>query len=152
MAKTSTKRVFRENANPAAEGSFAAMLEGSFGKTGSMEGTVIKGTVVGIEKDSAVIDVGLKSEGLVPLKEFAMPGQTPDIKIGDIVEVFLERMEDRNGQASLSREKAKEASSPRKESAKAAKDEGSSPLATCSAAAGSERSPPDLTTPIPTAR
>ncbi len=110
MAKSSTKRVLKENAgSPISreEGSFASLLEGAFGKTGSMEGTVIKGKVVGIEKDCAVIDVGLKAEGRVPMKEFAMPGQTPDIKVGDTVEVFLERMEDRNGEAQLSREKAK---------------------------------------------
>jgi small subunit ribosomal protein S1 len=87
--------------------SFAAMLEDSFGKGGSLEGRVIKGKVVAKENDFAVIDVGLKSEGRVPLKEFAIPGQTTEVNIGDIVEVFLEHMEDRNGEASLSREKAK---------------------------------------------
>ncbi len=87
--------------------SFASLLEGSFGKGGSMEGSVIKGTVVAIENDEAIIDVGLKSEGRVALKEFAVPGVTAELKVGDTVEVYLERMEDRNGQASLSREKAK---------------------------------------------
>ncbi|MDD5587256.1 MAG: 30S ribosomal protein S1 [Alphaproteobacteria bacterium] len=87
--------------------SFAALLEASFGKKGSMEGSVIKGKVVAIESDFAIIDVGLKSEGRVALKEFALPGQPAEIREGDTVEVFLERMEDRNGEASLSREKAK---------------------------------------------
>lgn len=87
--------------------SFAELLEGSFGKKGSMEGSVIKGKVVSIDDDFAIIDVGLKSEGRVSLKEFALPGQPAEIKIGDTVEVYLERMEDRNGEASLSREKAK---------------------------------------------
>ena len=110
MSKSSSKRLLRgdlpSDASPEKD-SFAALLNESFGETGSKEGTVIKGKVVGIEKDSAIIDVGLKSEGRVALKEFAAPGQAPEIKIGDMVEVFLERMEDRNGEASLSREKAK---------------------------------------------
>ena len=109
----SQKRFLREDllkaANPTDLGadSFAAMLEGSFGKGGSMEGSVLKGKVVAIDEDFAVIDVGLKSEGRVALKEFAAPGMAAEIKVGDTVEVFLERMEDRNGQAQLSREKAK---------------------------------------------
>src|SRR3546814_4439119 len=60
-----------------------------------------------IEGDTAVIDVGLKSEGRVALKEFADAGQMPELKAGDEVEVYLERMENKNGEAMLSREKAK---------------------------------------------
>src|SRR5258708_3461472 len=90
---------------------FAALLEETLGRTGSLEGTVIKGRVISIENDSVLIDVGLKSEGRVDLKEFTAPGQSPghqpDIKVGDTVEVFLERMEDKNGEAQLSREKAR---------------------------------------------
>jgi len=87
--------------------SFAAMLDQAFGKTGSLEGNVVKGKIVAIEGDSAVIDVGLKSEGRVPLREFAMGGVPAELKVGDTVEVFLEHMEGRDGEASLSREKAK---------------------------------------------
>ncbi|MBV8649950.1 MAG: 30S ribosomal protein S1 [Alphaproteobacteria bacterium] len=87
--------------------SFAALLDESLGRSGSLEGTVLKGRVLSIENDSVLIDVGLKSEGRVDLKEFAMPGQPPDIKVGDTVEVYLERLEDKNGEASLSREKAR---------------------------------------------
>ena len=87
--------------------SFAALLEESLGSGSSLEGTVIKGTVVSIENDICLIDVGLKSEGRVPLKEFSVAGSAPEIRIGDTVEVFLERMEDKNGEASLSREKAR---------------------------------------------
>jgi small subunit ribosomal protein S1 len=86
---------------------FAAMLHESFGGASGIEGTVIKGRVVAIENDTVVIDVGLKSEGRVLLKEFAVPGQAAEIKAGDEVEVFLERMEDRNGDVMLSREKAR---------------------------------------------
>src|SRR3954453_10235272 len=92
---------------PAQRESFAALLNESMGVANSLEGTVVKGRVISIENDAALIDVGLKSEGRVPLKEFAAGGEEPAIHVGDIVEVFLERMEDKNGEASLSREKAR---------------------------------------------
>ena len=68
---------------------------------------MIKGTVIAVENDIVLIDVGLKSEGRVPLKEFAPPGKPAEIKPGDTVEVYLERMEDKNGEAQISREKAR---------------------------------------------
>ena len=86
---------------------FAAMLEASFGANEMQEGAVIKGTVVAIENDLAIIDVGLKTEGRVALKEFAAPGRPAEIKVGDEVEVYLERIENSMGEAVLSREKAK---------------------------------------------
>src|SRR3546814_4529533 len=76
-------------ANPTRD-DFAAMLEQTLGGTDSFEGHVVKGTVTGIENDLAVIDVGLKSEGRVPLREFAAPGQKADLKVGDEVEVRSE--------------------------------------------------------------
>jgi small subunit ribosomal protein S1 len=102
MPKTATAT----STAPAKE-NFAALLQESFGGSGGLEGSVLKGTVVSIEGDTALIDVGLKSEGRVQLKEFAAPGQRSEIKIGDQVEVYLERMEDKNGEAVLSREKAR---------------------------------------------
>jgi small subunit ribosomal protein S1 len=86
---------------------FAALLEESFGRTDMQEGSVVKGTVVAIEKDIAVIDIGLKTEGRVPLKEFAGPGSTGALSVGDEVEVFLDRIENALGEAVLSRDKAK---------------------------------------------
>jgi small subunit ribosomal protein S1 len=86
---------------------FAALLEETLGAGNGLEGSVLKGTIVAIENDVALIDVGLKSEGRVPLREFAMPGRPPELRVGDQVEVYLERMEDKNGEAMLSREKAK---------------------------------------------
>jgi small subunit ribosomal protein S1 len=87
---------------------FASLLEESFGQGGGLhEGTVVQGKVVGIEKDLAVIDVGAKTEGRVALKEFATPGRAHDIKIGDTVEVYLERVENALGEAVLSRDKAR---------------------------------------------
>ena len=86
---------------------FADLLDESFGSAGGLEGSVIKGRIIAIENDAAIIDVGLKSEGRVPLKEFALPGQSHELKVGDIIEVYLERMENKNGEAVLSREKAR---------------------------------------------
>jgi small subunit ribosomal protein S1 len=100
MAKSALKE------KPQSE-SFAALLEETLGASHGLEGSVLKGTVVGIENEFVLVDVGLKSEGRVALKEFAAPGQKPEIKVGDIVEVYLERMEDKNGEAVLSREKAR---------------------------------------------
>ena len=71
------------------------------------EGAVIKGKIVAIENDFAVVDVGLKTEGRVPLKEFAMPGMPANVKVGDEVEVYLERVENALGEAVLSRDKAR---------------------------------------------
>jgi small subunit ribosomal protein S1 len=86
---------------------FAALLDESFGNGNLQEGSVIKGTVVGIEKDVAVIDVGLKTEGRVPLREFSGPGRANELKVGDSVEVYLERVENALGEAVLSRDKAR---------------------------------------------
>ncbi len=116
MARSATKRnveslnaAAKKAANQSAHAvdSFAAMLDDAFGKTGSLEGNVVKGKITAMDDEYAVIDVGLKSEGRVALREFATGGVAADLKVGDTVEVFLERMEGRDGEASLSREKAK---------------------------------------------
>ncbi len=86
---------------------FAKLLEESFTQGSPQEGSVVKGIVVGIEKDLAVIDVGAKTEGRVALREFSGPGRQSDIKIGDTVEVYLERVENALGEAVLSRDKAR---------------------------------------------
>ena len=91
----------------AAKESFAALLEESMGSENNLVGQVIEGRIISIENDFALIDVGLKSEGRVLLKEFAPPGEKADLNVGDKVEVFLERMENKNGEAVLSREKAR---------------------------------------------
>ena len=86
---------------------FAAMLEGSLGKNQSFEGRVVKGRVTAIENDLAVIDVGLKSEGRVPLREFAAPGMKAELNVGDEVEVYVDRVENAMGEAMLSRDRAR---------------------------------------------
>ena len=99
MAQVATATPSRED--------FARLIDKSFSDGHLQEGSVVKGTVVGIEKDVAVIDVGLKTEGRVALKEFAGPGRAAEIKIGDTVEVYLERVENALGEAVLSRDKAR---------------------------------------------
>ena len=86
---------------------FAAMLDASFSETEAFEGSVVKGTVVAIEKDVAVIDIGLKTEGRIALKEFAGPNRDIVLKVGDEVEVYLERVENALGEAVISRDKAR---------------------------------------------
>ncbi len=85
---------------------FGALFEESVKRTGKLEGAVVRGVVVAIEKDVVVVDVGLKSEGRIPLKEFAIGGGQTELRAGDEVEVYLEKIENRNGEAVLSREKA----------------------------------------------
>ncbi|MGQ3228123.1 MAG: 30S ribosomal protein S1, partial [Blastomonas fulva] len=90
---------------------FAALLDESLGggaaADGGFEGRVVKGTVTAIENDKAVIDVGLKSEGRVALREFAAPGQDHGLKVGDEVEVYVDRIENADGEAMLSRDRAR---------------------------------------------
>jgi small subunit ribosomal protein S1 len=87
---------------------FAELLNKSLGgENEAFEGKVVKGTVTAIENDLAVIDVGLKSEGRVALREFAAPGQKAEIKVGDEVEVYVDRVENSQGEAMLSRDRAR---------------------------------------------
>jgi len=86
---------------------FADLFQ-SYVKSGEKtEGSVVKGTIVAIENgDIVVVDVGLKSEGRIPLREFSHNNKIPELKVGDDVEVYLERLENRHGEAVISREKA----------------------------------------------
>jgi len=86
---------------------FEALLNESFDIDTPAEGTVVKGTVIAIEAGQAIIDVGYKMEGRVDIKEFANPGEAAEIAVGDKVEVFLDRVENSRGEASISREKAR---------------------------------------------
>ncbi|MET3899297.1 small subunit ribosomal protein S1 [Devosia sp. UYZn731] len=86
---------------------FESLLMDSFIDNEPLEGAVVKGTVVAIEKDLAIIDVGLKTEGRIALKEFGQAGRDGTIKVGSIVEVYVDRVENSLGEAVLSREKAR---------------------------------------------
>ena len=97
-----------ENANNSKKNeTFADLLEESFAKNLKIEGSVVKGKVVSIENDVALVDVGLKSEGRISMKEFSSYGAKSEIQAGDLVDVFIEKIEGRNGDTVLSREKAK---------------------------------------------
>ena len=86
---------------------FAALLDETLAGRDIAEGSVVKGQVVGVEKDFIIVDVGLKTEGRISVKEFTTPEGDPAPKLGDTVEVFLERVENAAGEAVISREKAK---------------------------------------------
>lgn len=86
---------------------FATLLDETLGQDIGFEGSVVVGKIVRLTDDYAIVDVGLKSEGRVPLKEFAPAGVTAEVKPGDMVELYVERYEDRDGSILLSREKAR---------------------------------------------
>jgi len=86
---------------------FAAMLDEVFGADERFDGKVVTGTIIAIDKEAATIDIGLKAEGRVPLKEFATPGQDAELAVGDKVDIFVDRIENATGEAILSREKAR---------------------------------------------
>ena len=100
MAKTAVSM------NPT-KADFETLLEESYADRPVSEGSVVKGKVLAIENDLVIVDVGLKTEGRIPLKDFDQPGKPADIKVGSTVEVYLERIENALGEAVLSREKAK---------------------------------------------
>ena len=85
---------------------YEELISKSINTKENKEKSIVQGLVVGIENDMVIIDVGLKSEGRVPLTEFTRPGQKPEIAIGDNLEVFIENVDSANGETKLSREKA----------------------------------------------
>ncbi|MDC3091568.1 30S ribosomal protein S1 [Rickettsiales bacterium] len=89
------------------EENFSELLEQSLISFNKKEGQIVKGTVLSVKNDSVVIDVGLKSEGRIPLREFFSPGEENSIKPGDTFDVLLEKLENKEGEAMLSREKAR---------------------------------------------
>lgn len=86
---------------------FEALFNETFGEEALFEGQVITGTIIGVENDFAMVDVGLKSEGRIPMKEFGYGEEAKNLKSGDTVDVFVERYENKDGTVVLSREKAK---------------------------------------------
>ncbi len=86
---------------------FASMFEASFETNSMEEGSVIKGVVTGVEKDAVIVDIGLKTEGRIDIREFHTPGEEFSLKVGDEVDIYLERIENALGQAVLSRDKAR---------------------------------------------
>ena len=86
---------------------FEALLNESFELDVPKEGSVVKGTIIAVEAGQAIIDIGFKMEGRVDLKEFANPGEAPEVNVNDKVEVYLERVENSKGEAVISRDKAR---------------------------------------------
>ena len=86
---------------------FEKLLNESLDSSTPKEGEVVNGSVIAIEAGQAIIDIGYKMEGRVDLREFSIPGQPPEISVGDTVEVYLEKVEGSRGEALLSREKAR---------------------------------------------
>ena len=86
---------------------FETLLNESLELETPKEGAVVKGTVIAIEAGQAIIDIGYKMEGRVDLREFSIPGQEPEVAVDDVVEVYLERVENSKGEAVVSREKAR---------------------------------------------
>ncbi len=85
---------------------FASMFEESLKERDIAEGSVTKGIIVSVEHDFIIVDVGLKSDGRIPLKEFMVTGKMPELQVGDEVEVYIDKVENRNGECIISREKA----------------------------------------------
>ena len=107
MAASATARV-QDPAQDHFKGEdFASLLDETLGTDTSFDGSVVTGRVLRLTDEFAVVDVGLKSEGRVALKEFGPPGAKPDVKPGDMIELYVERYEDRDGSIILSREKAR---------------------------------------------
>ena len=104
MAKGSA---LRKPENDTSSSEFAALLDESLGGSTSFEGSVVKGTVIRVANDFVTIDVGLKSEGRVALREFSNGTSAPEIKEGDVIDIFVDRMENKAGEAVLSRDKAR---------------------------------------------
>ena len=86
---------------------FASLLDETISLNAGFEGSVVTGKVIRLTEEFAIVDVGLKSEGRVALKEFGAPGEKVEVKPGDLIELFVERYEDRDGAIVLSREKAR---------------------------------------------
>ncbi len=86
---------------------FATLLDETLGRDTGFDGSVVTGRVVRLTDEFAIVDVGLKSEGRVALKEFGIPGAPLEVKPGDVIELYVERYEDRDGSIVLSREKAR---------------------------------------------
>ncbi len=107
MAASATARAVEPAQDHFKGESFGALLDETLGRDTSFDGSVVTGRIVRLTDDVAVVDVGLKSEGRVALKEFGPPGTKPEIKPGDVIELYVERYEDRDGSIVLSREKAR---------------------------------------------
>ena len=96
----------QQSVNKISNSEYDALISDSLKNSSAKEKSIAEGKIISIENDIVTIDVGLKSEGRVPLSEFSRPGQNSDIEVGDTTEVFIENVDNANGETLLSREKA----------------------------------------------
>ena len=90
MEKTEQKKITNSD--------YEALISKSFENKSIREKTIVNGNVISFENDIVTIDVGLKSEGRIPLSEFTRPGQKPEINVGDAFEVYVESIDSSNGE------------------------------------------------------
>ncbi len=108
MAASATARALEPVQDHFRGENFASLLDETLGRDSGFDGSVVTGRVVRLTDEYVIVDVGLKSEGRVPTKEFAPPGGgKPEVQPGEVVELFVERYEDKDGSIVLSREKAR---------------------------------------------
>ena len=96
----------QESTNKISNSEYDDLLSNSLKNSSAKEKTITKGKIISIENDIVTIDVGLKSEGRIPISEFSRPGQKSEIQVGDEADVFIENVDNANGETLLSREKA----------------------------------------------
>ena len=96
----------QQNSSKITNSEYDTLISDSLKNSSAKEKSITTGKIISIENDIVTIDVGLKSEGRVPLSEFSRPGQKSEIEIGDETEVFIENVDNANGETLLSREKA----------------------------------------------
>ncbi len=96
----------QETSNKVSNSEYDSLISKSLKNSSAKEKSITVGKVVSIENDIVTIDVGLKSEGRIPISEFSRPGQKSEIEVGDQTEVYIENVDNANGETLLSREKA----------------------------------------------
>ena len=95
-----------QEANKITNSQYDELISDSFKNSSVKEKSIAVGKIISIENDIVTVDVGLKSEGRIPLNEFSRPGKKSEIEVGDETEVFIENVDNANGETLLSREKA----------------------------------------------
>ena len=96
----------QQSTNKITNSEYDTLIAKSLENSSAKEKSIAKGKIISIENDIVTIDVGLKSEGRIPLSEFSRPGQKTEVEVGDETEVFIENVDNANGETLLSREKA----------------------------------------------
>ena len=96
----------QQSTNKITNSEYDTLITNSLKNSSAKEKSIATGKIISIENEIVTIDVGLKSEGRIPLSEFSRPGQKTEVEVGDETEVFIENVDNANGETLLSREKA----------------------------------------------